>query len=298
MNKPAPTCRWDTVTIVGVGLIGGSIGMDLLGRGLARRVIGVGRRESSLKTARRVGAVSETTLDLARGAADAELVVVCTPVGRIVEDVRAAAEACRPGTLITDAGSTKELICRALAGSLPGGARFVGSHPLAGSEKNGPAAAVTGLLAGRVVVVTPTRTTKPDALHAIEQFWKSLGARVVRMSPRAHDRALAATSHLPHITAAALAAATPQGDLPLVAGGWLDSTRIAAGDPALWRQIFLANRGPVLTALARYEKVLASLRRAIERGQPAALERILKQAKRRRERAANESAGCGDDLAG
>jgi prephenate dehydrogenase len=275
--------QWDQVAIVGVGLIGGSIGKDLLARGLARQVIGIGRRQATLRTARKVAAVTSTTLSLERGVAGADLVIVCTPVGQIAADVRRVAAACRSGTLITDAGSTKAAIVDALDGSLRDGVHFVGSHPLAGSEKNGPAAAMLDLFVGRTVVVTPSKHTRPVDEQAISEFWSSLGAKVVRMTAAEHDRTVAATSHLPHLAAAALAAAAREQDRPLVARGWLDTTRIAAGDPQLWKQILLVNRAHVLTALGRYEKVLASLRRALEREDEAKLEEILTDAKHSRE---------------
>lgn len=278
--------RFDRVAIVGVGLIGGSIGKDLLGRGLAREVVGIGRRQSSLRVAKRVGAVTRTALDLERGVAGAELVVVCTPVGRIAADVRQAA-AVAPEALITDAGSTKAAILAELDGSVAGGVRFVGSHPLAGSEKQGPAAAMTDLFVGRTVVVTPTEHTRDTDRRAVERFWKLLGAKVKVMSADEHDRRLAATSHLPHVVASALAAVTDQDDCPLVAGGWLDTTRIAGGDPALWAQIFLANRSHVLTALGRYEKVLAAFAEALARSDQQELERLLTEAKRTRDALGN-----------
>ena len=176
--------QWDTVAIVGVGLIGGSIGRDLLARKMARRVIGIGRRAASLRQAKQIGAVTETTLNLAQGTAEAQLVIVCTPVGRIIDDVRAAAAAATSNSakspmLITDVGSTKGSIVAALDGKLPSNAVFVGSHPLAGSEKNGPTAAVVGLFQKRVVVVTPSPKSPPRAVAAVESFWKRLGAQVV-----------------------------------------------------------------------------------------------------------------------
>jgi len=290
--------KWDVVAIVGVGLIGGSIGIDLLRGRLAREVVGIGRRAASLNAARRVGAVTRTTLDLARGVAQADLVIVCTPVGRIVDDVLAVAAACPENTLITDVGSTKFEIVTELAKKLPPTVWFVGSHPLAGGEQTGAAAAVRNLFRDRVVVVTPTatatsihiagfesfdsRTIQADT-KAISAFWKSLGARVVCMSAEEHDRKLAASSHLPHLAASALAAATPRDCLALTAGGFADTTRVAAGDPSLWRQIFLSNRGNVLAALGKLEGVLASLRRALESNDAAEMERILTEAKRNRD---------------
>jgi prephenate dehydrogenase len=277
--------NWDTVAIVGVGLIGGSIGLDVRAKKLAKRVIGVGRRASSLKAAKAAGCVTETTLKLEQAAAAADLIIVCTPVGRIVEDVRTAAAAARPGTLITDAGSTKGSIVRALDGTLPDGVVFVGSHPIAGSEKSGPTAAVRDLYRDRVVVVTPTETTPAAATRTIERFWKLLGARTVRMSPEAHDAALAATSHVPHLIASALAAATPADVLNLAAGGWHDTTRIAASDGALWSQILCDNRECVLEGLTEVEESLEMFRRAIENRDLAGLERLWQVGKERRETA-------------
>ena len=277
--------QWNRVTIVGVGLIGGSIGIDLLRRGLAREVIGVGRRQESLAAAKQAGAATRTTLDLAEGVAGAELVVVCTPVGRIVDDVLMAARYAPLGALITDAGSTKVEIVAALADALPAGARFVGSHPLAGGERSGPSAATAELFVGRTVIVTPTTATEPGVEQAIREFWQQLGARVVTMLPDDHDRAVATTSHLPHLAATALAVATSARDLPLVARGWLDTTRIAAGDADLWRQIIAANRSHVLESLARFECELADLRRAVEQQDWPRLEALLAEGKRIRDAA-------------
>ncbi len=223
--------------------------------------------------------VSEATTDLATAANLADLVVVCTPVDRIVADVRKAAAACRPGTVITDVGSTKGKIVRELARGLPKGVHFVGGHPLAGSERSGFEAAHAALFDDRVVVLTPTPRCDARTTERLARWWRALGAKVLEMSPGPHDKLLAASSHLPHLAAAALAAATPREALPLTAGGWLDSTRIAGGDPELWTQIFLSNRRQALTALARYEKLILSFRQALERGDAARLRRLLQEGK-------------------
>jgi prephenate dehydrogenase len=270
---------WKTVTIIGVGLIGGSIGLALRERKLAERVIGVGRRAASLRKAKRLGIATATTLDVEEGVSEADLVVVATPIAQIVDQVCAAAPACRPGTLITDAGSTKGTIVASLNGQLPEAIRFVGSHPLAGSEKSGPEAATADLFEGRVVVVTPSRTTRKGAAEDAADFWSALGATVFMMSPEQHDAALATTSHLPHLLASLLAGATPRADLPLTATGWQDTTRIAAGDPELWTQIFLDNKRNVLKSLARFEKTMQRAKAAIERGDAKALDRLLTEAK-------------------
>ncbi len=161
--------------------------------------------------------------------------------------------------------------------------RFVGGHPIAGSEQKGVAHAREDLFVGRVCLLTPTTHAPAADVEKLSEFWTELGAKVRTMTPDAHDRALAAISHAPHVVAAALAAATPGEDVPLAAGGWLDTTRIAAGDVELWRQILLANPGHVLEAVGRIEKKLAALRSAIQRGVASELEELLAEAKRVRD---------------
>jgi prephenate dehydrogenase len=276
----------ETVAVIGVGLIGGSIGLGLLGRRLARRVVGIGRRESTLEMAKARSAVTETTTDLAAGVAEAELIVVCTPVCDIVEKVREAAKHAPTEAVITDAGSIKGAIVAALD-DLGDGPAFVGSHPMAGSEKSGPAFADADLFVDRLAIVTPSEKTRATALAEVEEFWRSLGARVRRMGPEGHDAAVAAVSHMPHVVASALAAATPEDLLPLAASGWWDTTRVAAGEIELWRQILSENRGHVLRSLEEFEKTLASFREALARGDDAELVRLLEQGKSRRDAVGN-----------
>jgi prephenate dehydrogenase len=269
----------DTLTIVGVGLIGGSVGLAARARGVARQVIGVGRSAATLDTAVRIGAITAGTCDLAGAARQSDLILVCTPVDQIAGHVRAAAAACRPGTLLTDAGSTKDAIVRALDGALPPGVAFVGGHPLAGSEKHGPEHARADLFDGRLVILTPTAQTDADAVERAGSFWKRLGARVLLLSPQDHDDALAVTSHLPHLAAAALANALPDHLHDLTATGFRDTTRVAAGDPDLWTAIFAQNRGAVLAALARLAEHLAAYRDALEHNDMTTLRRLLAHAK-------------------
>jgi prephenate dehydrogenase len=160
---------------------------------------------------------------------------------------------------------------------------FIGSHPIAGSEKSGAEAARGDLFERRTVVITPTASTDDDVTGAVEQFWRSLKGRVVRMSPARHDEVLARTSHLPHLVASALAAATPADMLPLTAGGWSDTTRVAAGDAEMWRQILMANSVQTLKGLEDFERVLARLRRAVEEGDGPRLAEILAEGKSRRD---------------
>jgi prephenate dehydrogenase len=272
-----------TVAIVGVGLIGGSIGLALRERKLAERIIGIGRRQESLRIARRVGAVTNTTVDLDKGVVEADLVVVCTPVGRIVEDVRTAARHCPEGILITDAGSTKQKIVAELNDDLPRGCRFLGSHPLAGSEKTGAAFAAADLFEGRVAILTPTKNTRAEDFDFLEQFWQALGSVIVQMTPEEHDKALAVTSHLPHLAAAALTGLIPEKYFRLTGMGMLDTTRIAAGDPELWLQIFIHNRDNILTALEQYGSKLSILHAALRDGDAEEILKILTLAKKNRD---------------
>lgn len=280
-----------SVAIVGVGLIGGSIGLALRARKLAGRVIGAGSRPATLETALRLGAITEIAPDVRQAAAQADMVVVCAPVARIVEQVRGIAPHCRPGTLLTDAGSTKAQIVRELDAASESDAAwsndvpFIGSHPLAGNEKKGPAHATAELFAGRTVVITPTASTDKEDCRRLTEFWTALGARVIEMAAEEHDRALAVTSHLPHLTAAALAGITPEGYVALTAGGWQDSTRIAAGDPLLWQQILLANRVNLLAALEALQARLAEWHEALAVNDAAKLEALLAEAKRIRDAA-------------
>ncbi len=275
--------HFKTVAIVGVGLIGGSVGLALRQRGMADRVIGIGRRQATLRTARRVGAVTNTTIELAKGVAEAELVVVCTPVGQIVDYVRQVAENCPHGTLITDAGSTKQAVVDALDGKLPRECRFLGSHPLAGSEKSGCAFASGDLFEGRVAIITPTLNTCAEDFDQLEQFWSDLGSVVIQMPPADHDRALALTSHLPHAVSAALASLLPEQLFRLTSSGFHDTTRLASGDAELWKQIFLMNRANVLAAMDQFARRLHDLRTALEQSDDSALQTLLTSAKKNRD---------------
>ena len=279
--------RLDTVAIVGVGLIGGSIGLALRERKLTNRVIGIGWRRSSLQVAKRRGAVTSVTTNLAGGVAEAELVIVCTPVDLIAERVEEVARHCPAGTLITDAGSTKQQIVAGLdealfAGDVRG-VRFVGGHPIAGSERSGARHARADLFVDRPAIVTPVDGNRAKDIRAISEFWKALGSRVLTMSPARHDEVMASTSHLPHLVAAVLAGTLKADELPAVSSGFADTTRIAAGDVDLWQEILLSNKANVLNSLERFEKLLASLHKAIERGDAARITKILSDAKEKRD---------------
>lgn len=274
--------RFPTVAVLGVGLIGASIGAAALRRRAATRILGVGRNRERLQLALDRGCITEIA-SLADAAAAADLIVACAPVGAIPSLLLDAAAACRPGALLTDAGSTKAEIVAAVEPRLPKGVNFIGGHPLAGSEKTGPAHADAELFVGRRVVLTPSENVDPDQLASLSAWWRALGAEVHLMEPAAHDRLAAAMSHAPHVVAAALAAATSDDVVPWTAGGWRDATRIAAGDVVLWRDILLANRSSVLQALDAFGKVLSRFADALSAGDAARLKALLEDAKSKRD---------------
>jgi cyclohexadieny/prephenate dehydrogenase len=276
-----------TLTIVGVGLIGGSIGLAVKRRHVAEHVIGAGRNQASLDSALAACSVDEATLDLPAAVQRAEVAVFCTPVDRIAEQVLATAADCKPGTLLTDAGSTKAAIVQAVEGRLPRSVAFVGSHPLAGSEKRGPEYADADLFQDRLTIVTQTAQTDTAALERTASFWRALGSRIQVLEPLEHDRALAVTSHLPHLLASALAGILPPALHDLTATGFRDTTRIAAGDPSLWTAIFAQNRAPVLDALTRLTEHVARYRTALEADDWPAFHDLLAQAKKVRDALGN-----------
>ena len=273
---------WSTVAIVGVGLIGGSIGRALLARRLCQRVIGIGRSEASLAEAKQRELISDASCDL-DAVSEADLVVIATPVGSIpglLEEVDARVA---EGTLITDAGSTKQSIVSGWQRKRARRrGRFVGSHPLAGSHLRGPTAADGELLDSRVVVVTPATTTPDDDVEQIGTFWASLGSTVFVMPPRDHDRILATTSHAPHMLAASLAAVTPDDFRRFTAGGWRDTTRVAGGDAELWADILLDNATQVTRAVERINGFTQRMLDALAAGDRRRLVKLLTTAKDKR----------------
>jgi prephenate dehydrogenase len=251
------------VAIIGVGLIGGSIGLAVRARGLASEVVGVGRDSFALEQAARLGAIDRGTTDLSAGVAGAEVVVVCTPVSRVAEDVGRVAESAPSDVLVTDAGSSKRQITEAVERHPPSAAVFVGAHPLAGSEQRGVLHSRADLFDGRVCVLTPTPRTRLERTRRAVAFWTALGCRVVELLPAEHDEIMAYTSHLPHAVAGALASSVPVEWLPLAAGAYRDGTRVAASDSGLWTAIFRDNRGPLLKALGTLQQRLDAVKYAL-----------------------------------
>lgn len=248
------------VAIFGVGLLGGSIGLALRAKGEDCRIVGYGHRIATLEQAREIGAVDEITQDPAKAAAGADLLILCTPVSIFGDLLKQIAPTLGKEAIVTDVGSTKRSVVRAAeANLLPGRGHFVGSHPMAGSEKRGVEFARTDLFEGARCILTPTPKTDAAAIETVESFWKSLGMNVVHLSPEDHDRLVCDISHLPHALAAALVSMQSDAALPLAGKGFLDTTRIAGGDGALWRDILQDNRDNVAGAVTRLRDQLDAL---------------------------------------
>ncbi|RIL05570.1 MAG: prephenate dehydrogenase/arogenate dehydrogenase family protein [Proteobacteria bacterium] len=276
------TAPFERLAVLGLGLLGGSIAWAARERGVAREVVGCGRRAESLRAAAARGLVDRTSLDPAEAVAGADLVVLATPVGAMAAVLRAAAPALAGGALVTDVGSVKSILAELLPGLLPPGVVYVGSHPMAGSHEKGPEHARPDLVDGATCVVTPAPSDPPAAVARIEAFWAALGARVVRRDAAAHDSEVAWISHVPHALAFAFARAL--GDAPPEAGevagtGFRDFTRIARSDPELWAEILVANRKAIEGPLGRVAERLAQLTRAIGAGDVEEVDRWIAEAR-------------------
>jgi prephenate dehydrogenase len=291
----------ERLTIIGVGLIGGSLALALRKAGYVREVVGVGRSRENLKFAKELGIIDRYTTDpFAGGVAGADVVFISVPVDRIAALAEEIRPALKPGAVVTDGGSTKRAVTAvaARAYALPDGAAstpeagpaFVPGHPIAGTEKSGPGAAFAELYQGKRTILTPTAETPAWAVTRVREMWQAAGANVEIMDAAHHDTVLGAVSHLPHAAAFALVATVRKLEaqagapiLPYAAGGFLDFTRIASSDPAMWRDVFLHNGDELLTAITTYEKELQGLRKLIEARDAAGLETYFAEAKAARD---------------
>ena len=277
------------VTLAGVGLLGGSLGLALKRRGLAGQVHGFVRRATSVSECLALGVVDRCSRNLAESVAEADLVVLCSPVGQMPGLFQEMSRHLSPDCLVTDVGSVKS----ALVGEIEplaraAGVRYVGSHPMAGAEKSGPAHARADLFEGAVCVVTPTAASDPAAVRALRGVWEAVGARVLQMTPALHDDLVARSSHLPHVVAAGLSnyvlsPVHPKAQSDLCAGGFRDTTRIASGSPDLWRDIALANRRHLSRVLGVFIEDLSEFRHALDSGDASSIEDFFRWAKTRRD---------------
>ncbi|MDP5102361.1 MAG: prephenate/arogenate dehydrogenase family protein [Erythrobacter sp.] len=260
------------VAIIGLGLLGGSIGLAITARGLDIATTGFDRDPAVRARAAERGLVDQVCDTAAEAVASADLVVLCVPVGAMGDAARDLAPGLTPDAIISDVGSSKEAVAAALAAALPG-ACIIPAHPVAGTEQSGPEAGFATLFAGRWCIITPPDGADPAAVAALGDFWTQLGSKVELMDAAHHDLVLAVTSHIPHLiaytivgTASDLEDVTQSEVIKYSAGGFRDFTRIAASDPVMWRDVFLTNKGAVLEMLGRFSEDLTALQRAIRSG--------------------------------
>jgi prephenate dehydrogenase len=283
--------RLRKITIIGVGLLGGSIGLAAKRRKLVAPggIAGFVRRRASLKDCEQAGAVDFATTDLLAAVWDADLVILCTPLAQMQRRVREMLPALKRGAIVTDVGSVKAGVVRELEPLVArAGAHFVGSHPMAGAEKTGVGAASAGLFLNAICVVTPTRRSTKAAVYKVEQFWRALGARTLRLPPAEHDLLVSRSSHLPHVLAATLAryVLQPVHSKPqaaLCANGFRDTTRIASGSPEMWRDIALANRKNLVRAMEDFVSEVRKFQRVLARADAEAIMSFFETAKARRD---------------
>lgn len=274
----------ERIAIVGVGLLGGSIGHALRAAGFGGVRVGIGRRPQSLEAAVACEAVDEISLDVAEGVRGARLVIICTPIARFEEMLRGMAPALPKGAYVTDVGSTKDCVVRMAQRLLPASARFVGSHPIAGSEKTGVEFSRADLFERALCILTPTARTSPATVRMVRGFWEAIGATTTVMAPKRHDMLLAQVSHLPHAVATALVHQALRGKAIDVAGpGFADVTRVASGDPAMWTDILRTNRVAMTRAIDRLVAELTRLRERLNDDDAEALQKWLATGKQARD---------------
>ena len=271
------------VAVVGVGLLGGSIGLSLRAVGFDGQIVGIGRRRTSLDAALEVGTVDTTTLDPAEGVDKADLVILATPVGAFERLLKAMKPAIKRNAIVTDVGSTKRQVVGIGERVLGRGGPFVGSHPMAGSENRGPTFARADLFSGATCIITPTARTPKVKVLRVTRLWQTLGMRTLRMTPAAHDKAVASVSHLPQVLGSLLMLLPKDTDIDVAATGFRDATRLAGSDPAMWRDILMTNPCAIRQAITAMGKNLEKLSTMLDKGDAAGIEKLFTAARRRRE---------------
>ncbi len=276
MSSQAPL--FNRLALIGVGLIGSSIARAARAQGAVREIVATARSPATRRRVAELGLADQVVESNAAAAAGADLVIACVPVGACGEVAKEIAPQLKRGAIVSDVGSVKGAIVRDMAPHLPAGVHFVPAHPVAGTEHSGPDSGFAELFVGRWCILTPPQGTDPAAVERLAAFWRALGANVETMAPDHHDLVLAITSHLPHLiaytivgTADEFSEVTRSEVLKFSAGGFRDFTRIAASDPTMWRDVFLANKDAVLEMLGTFNEDLSRLTRAIRRGDGEAL---------------------------
>lgn len=269
--------------IIGTGLIGGSISLALKNNGLCRHLTGIARSEETRRRAKIMGAVDQASGDIA-ALSEAEIVILAVPVSDIIEVSLELARHIGPDTIVFDVASTKKNICRVLSRRFR---NFVGCHPIAGSEQCGIANADATLFSGAVCVITPTTATSGKALRTVSKLWRALGSKVIMCSPAEHDKAFAATSHLPHAVSFALMNSLRGDYFRWTAPSLNEMTRIAASPSAVWLPIFTENKANILRAISDFERSLAVLKRAIAKNDSRTITSFIDSSRKKRERIVN-----------
>lgn len=274
------------VALIGIGLIGSSISHAARRAGIVGEIVGSSSTPATRAKAEELGLVARAYETAAEAVKDADLVILCTPIGvygKIAEEI---GPHLKPGAILSDVGSVKASVVRDIAPHVPDGVHFVAGHPIAGTEQSGPEAGFAELFDGRWCILTPEPDTDRMAIAQLETFWRKLGSEVEIMSPEHHDLVLGITSHVPHLiafnivnTAAHLERVTDSEVIKFSAGGFRDFTRIAASDPVMWRDVFLNNKDAVLEMLGRFSEDLVVLQRAIRFGDGETLERLFTEAR-------------------
>jgi cyclohexadieny/prephenate dehydrogenase len=275
MNAPP---QFPTIALIGFGLIGGSIARAARAQGLAGEIVTTARSEKTRARVMELGIVDRVVETNAEAVKNADLVILCIPVGACGPVAQEIASHLKPGAIISDVGSVKGAVVRDMAPYLPAGVHFVPAHPVAGTEHSGPDSGFPELFINRWGILTPPEGTDPAAVDKLRAFWTAIGAKVETMTPDHHDLVLAITSHLPHLiaytivgTADELGEVTSSEVMKFSAGGFRDFTRIAASDPTMWRDVFLNNKDAVLEMLGTFSEDLSKLTRAMRRGDGEAL---------------------------
>jgi cyclohexadieny/prephenate dehydrogenase len=275
------TVLFDRVAFIGIGLIGSSLARRIRRDGLAREIVACARRPETRAKVEQLKLADRVTADAAEAVKGADLVVIATPLSAYEEIGKRIAPALKSGAIVTDVGSVKNSAIRDLMPSLPSTVQFIAGHPVAGTEHSGPESGFAELFEGRWCILTPTNGADPVALAKLTQLWEATGSKVVTMDPEHHDKVLAIVSHLPHLIAYTIVdtATNLETDLQseviqFSASGFRDFTRIAASDPVMWRDVFLANREAVLEMLQRFTEDLTALQRAIRRGEGDKLQEL------------------------
>ena len=291
----------ERLCVVGVGLIGGSLARDLKALGLAGEVVGSSRRERNLARARALGVIDRYEVDPARAVKGADLVLVAVPLGAMAAVFRRIRDHLEPHAVVTDAGSAKQSVVADAARELgPAASRFVPGHPVAGTERSGVDASLTGLFRARRVILTPTLETAPEPRARVRAMWEAVGAEVLETDPAHHDEVLAATSHLPHMLAYALmdllGGMSERVEIfRYAAGGLRDFTRIASSDPQMWHDTCIANREALVEVLDRFRQELDALTGAVRAKDGESLHALFARAKRLRDAHVGEAEVRGGD---